>query len=128
MIKPFPKPVPPLNPLTSPAQIRGALNQLAKNISGTATSNVSTSATAIYQGLTGNAIAAVSGDSGAGDYFVDQVAWNGTANVVQVVSTTDITGAPAARTYTVVSGALTLAMAAGTYDVVCVPVVFTDVI
>lgn len=125
MIKPFSKPVRPMNPLTDPDAIRGALNQLARAISGTATGAVSTPAAAIAPAIAGNALGAVSGDSGAGDVFVDQVAWNGTSGVVQSVSSTDIDGTPAARTYTVVSGALSLEMASGTYDIVCVPIVFT---
>jgi hypothetical protein len=89
----------------------------------TTTAGISTAA-AIYPAITGIAVAWVKGDDGAGKTFVDQVCWNGGTNVKGVVSSTALDGAPAARTYSVVSGVLKVAMAAGTYTIEVVPVLF----
>lgn len=133
--KPFSRPVRPLNEMTAPDQIRGALNQVGKAITDhdadaslhlvtTTTAGVS-SATAIASAIVHSAVAWVNGDTGAGAAFVDQVAWNGTSGTATAISATTTQGAPAARTYTVAAGRLTLAMAAGTYTITLIPVVFT---
>lgn len=130
-LTPFPWPRKPLDP-KSPDQIRGELNQLAKNLTGhdadaalhtvtSSTASVTTSAKAIYVAVTGLAFALVAGDNGAGKTFVDQIAWNGTTNVVAVVSSTTVDGAPDARTYTVASHILKLTMAGGSYTIVIAP-------
>ena len=131
-VNPFPwpkKPAPQADP------VRGELNQLAKAITGhdddatlhtvtTTTTGVTTSAVAIYATITGIAKASIEGTDGTNS-FVDSVVWNGTTNIKAVISSTTLDAAPAARTYTVVSGVLKLQMASGTYTVVVVSVVFT---
>lgn len=127
MIRPFSRPVRPLNANTAPDQIRGALNQLAKVLNGQNTTGVtSTGASTIYPSITGNAFGVVGGDDAAGNCFVDQIVWNPAGGTVTVLHSTTTDGAPAARTYALSSGALTLQMAAGTYTVVIVATVFTD--
>ena len=125
MIKPFPYPKKPMDETRAPDQIRGQLNQLAKYVSGDQTLGVTTSAVAIFEKILNTAYATITGDNGSGKIWVDQVVWNGTTNTSAVISSTTVAGAPDARTYTVVAGVLKLAMAAGTYTIVCVPIVYT---
>lgn len=134
-LKPFSRPVRPLNEFTGPDQIRGNDNQTAKAFNShdadasihlvtTTTTGVTTSAVAIYAAITNSAVAWVNGDDGAGKAFVDQVAWNGGGSATAVSSTTT-KGAPAARTYSIASGVLKLLMGSGTYTIQVVPIVFT---
>jgi hypothetical protein len=135
VLAPFSKPVRPLEPDRSPEQIRGNDNQLGKALNThisdetihtvtTTTTGVTTSAVAIYPAISSIAVGWIAGDNGSGKTFVDQVVWNGASNTKTVVSSTTIDGAPDARTYTVASGVLKLQMAAGTYTIDIIPMVF----
>lgn len=135
-LNPFSRPVRPFNPLTGPDQIRGAINQLAKNLTdhdadasihlvSTTTAGVTTSAVAIYTAIVHSAFGFVNGSDGAGKDFVDAIAWDGTSGTVAAVASTTTAGVPAARTYSVASGVLKLQMGSGTYTIVLVPIVFT---
>lgn len=130
-VQPFSKPVRPMNPDTAPDQIRGELNQLAKNLTGhdadaslhvvTATpGSVTTSPVTIAPSPAENAFAIVSGVGGS-DAFADLVTWHRAATTA-VVITQNTLGTPPARTYAVSSGALRLTMASGTYFIVVTPI------
>lgn len=135
-LNPFSAPHRPVDPDRAPDQLRGNDNQLAKNLTAhdadatihtvttTTTGVTSTGASAIYSAVTGMAQAWIAGDNGSGKTFVDCVVWNGATNVKAVVSSTTVDGAPDARTYTVAAGVLKLQMAAGTYTISLIPMVF----
>lgn len=132
-----------LNPFPFPAgtvwssagQSRGNDNQIGKALNAhfandgvhlvtTTTTGVTTSAVQIYPAPTGQAFAAVSGDTGGGKAFVDLVAWHPTGTAVSVISSNSTKGTADARTYSLSSGVLKVAMAAGTYTVQVIPVLF----
>jgi hypothetical protein len=102
---------------SSAISIRSGAAELSRTVGQTATS-VSTSATAILPASFGyGALAIVNGYSGAAA-FCDLVFFgNATASAV---SSQTVSGSPAARTYTAVSGQLKLAMASGTYTITAV--------
>ena len=77
--------------------------------------SVSTSAVVITSAVDYGTLSIVAGNS-AGNIFTDLVFWATTMGATVVTSGT-VSGAPAARTYTVVGSALKLAMASGTYAV-----------
>jgi len=97
--------------------IRSGASELMFTQGQTATS-VPTSATAILPASFGyGALAIVNGYSG-GNAFADLVFFTNTTTAT--VSSQTVTGSPVARTYSVVSGQLKLAMASGTYIVTAV--------
>lgn len=93
------------------------------HVNQTITTGVGAGATAIYPAITGRAAAWIGGSNGSAS-FADQVAWNGATNTKAVVSSTSLDGSPAARTYTVASGVLKVAMASSTYTITVCPVQF----
>lgn len=133
-LKPFPSPAPRGDGLIDPMQVRGNDNQVAKaftahdadptiHLSRTTTTGVTTGAVQILAAVTGACYAVVSGSTGGGKMFVDTVAYaNG--GTVTALTSTSVLGAADARTYSLSSGALKLAMAAGTYTVQVVPITF----
>ena len=135
-LNPFSKPVRPWNATTGPDQTRGALNQLAKNLTGhdaddtihtvTTTTTVASGvgAVTIYPAPSGQVRAVVAGSDGAGKSFQDVVAWHPSGSVTAVNSTTT-QGVPAVRTYSLSTGALQLTMASGTYVIQVIPTLFT---
>ncbi len=101
----------------SDISLRSGAAELSK-INGQTATSVSTSATNILAASFGyGALAIVNGYSGAAA-FCDLVFFgNVTASAV---SSQTVSGSPAARTYTAVSGQLKLAMASGTYSITAV--------
>jgi hypothetical protein len=73
--------------------------------------------TLLYGGI-GHVV--VTGDDGSSNKFIDTVAYQAPSNVV-VISSSTLQGAPSARTYSVLTSALRLAMAANTYTVKVAP-------
>lgn len=91
---------------------------------GVLTTGVTTGATTVYGGspVAGTAyVVDVYGSDGATKFFLDRVAYV-YGNTPVVISSSTLVGAPAVRTYTVVLGALQLAMASGTYSIRIAPV------
>ena len=85
------------------------------------TSSISTSATTIFTDVTQGMSSAsagqflIFGDDNSGNGFMDVVAAR-SSGTVAVVSSSTLRGSPAARTYTMSTAALQLAMASGTYS------------
>jgi hypothetical protein len=85
------------------------------------TSSISTSATTIFTDVTQGMSSAsagqflIFGDDNSGNGFMDVVVAR-SSGTVAVVSSSTVRGSPTARTYTMSTGALQLAMASGTYS------------
>lgn len=129
-VDPFGRPVGAMDPTALAIQVRGNDNILRDAVNGlpfqdpASTAGVTTSAVQIVAAITANGVALVGGDDGAGKAFVDLVVYNGAGSATAATGTTT-SGSPAARTYTVSSGALKLAMASGTYTITVISAVFT---
>lgn len=74
------------------------------------------STTAIYTGLTYGELMTVTGTAAGGTTFADLLMCS--YGTVTVISSNSQAGSPAARTYTVTTGTLSLAMASGTYNII----------
>lgn len=106
----------------TPGWLQQEFNGIGRALANLTTPGVS-GATVIYPAPTVQAVAGVAGDDGAGATFVDVVAWNPAGAAVRIATGTT-NGAPAARTYSVSSGALRVAMGAGTYSITVIIFLF----